>query len=372
MHATPTPRRSPSRPGSGPAAGSRTTRALRERRLEFRRSSSSWSSPRPAIASTTRARWPSCSGISGSLHASPPGSRVGSTTASAASGTSATGTPTRGSRSGSRATAGCPSIRPPAAAISAAPTARPRSPSTRRAPGPCSPPAGLAAASADSLLRFQLARGQDTSSSATPRDLRPSGDQGGGGGGISRGAILALVLLGLAFALVLGKLVLRRSRYLTRDPRRLAGAYRQELVDFLADQRVDVPSSATLDELRELVVARTGVDARRFVETLGLARFGPVSAAAAAAQAGSGRAAPRPATPASVALGRRAAARRLLRSVAPRPSSGGDRDGGRRGPSPPAHHRAVAEARAADRRPAGRRRPSYTSSPKPGASGPGS
>ena len=144
--------------------------------------------------------------------------------------------------------------------------------------------AGLAAASADSLLRFQLARGQDTSSSATPRDLRPSGDQGGGGGGLSRGAILALALLGLAFALVLGKLVLRRSRYLTRDPRRLAGAYRQELVDFLADQRVDVPSSATLDEVRELVVARTGVDARRFVETLSLARFGPVSAAAAAAK----------------------------------------------------------------------------------------
>jgi len=143
--------------------------------------------------------------------------------------------------------------------------------------------AGLAAASADNILRFQLARGQDTSDGATPRDLRASGDQGGGGG-ISRGAIVVLVLLGLAFALVLGKLVLRRSRYLTRDPRRLAGAYRQELVDFLADQRVDVPSSATLDELRELVVATTGVDARRLVETLGLARFGPASPAAAAAK----------------------------------------------------------------------------------------
>jgi transglutaminase-like putative cysteine protease len=142
--------------------------------------------------------------------------------------------------------------------------------------------AGLAAA--DQLLRFQLARGQETSSRGTPRDLRPSGEQVGGGGGISRGAIVALVLLGLAFALVLGKLVLRRSRYFTRDPRRLAGAYRQELVDFLADQRVDVPASATLDELRALVVARTGVDARRLVETLGLARFGPASAAAAAAK----------------------------------------------------------------------------------------
>ena len=140
------------------------------------------------------------------------------------------------------------------------------------------------ALAADSILRFQLARGQDTSSGATPRDLRASGDQGGGGGGISRGAIVVLVLLGLALALVLGKLVLRRSRYLTRDPRRLAGAYRQELVEFLADQRVDVPSSATLEELRELVAATTGVDARRLVETLGLARFGPAAAAAAAAK----------------------------------------------------------------------------------------
>ncbi len=140
------------------------------------------------------------------------------------------------------------------------------------------------ALAANSILRFQLARGQDTSSGATPRDLRPSGGQGEEGGGISRGAILALVLLGLAFALVLGKLVLRRSRYLTRDPRRLAGAYRQELVDFLVDQRVVVPASATLAELRELVAARTGVDARRLVESLGVARFGPASVATAAAQ----------------------------------------------------------------------------------------
>ena len=59
---------------------------------------------------------------------------------------------------------------------------------------------------------------------------------------------------------------------------------RQELVDFLADQRFDVPPSATHDELRELVVARMGVDPRRLVESLGLARFGPASAASAAAK----------------------------------------------------------------------------------------
>ena len=140
------------------------------------------------------------------------------------------------------------------------------------------------ALAADSLLRFQLARNRNALPGGTPRDLRPSGEQGGGGGGISRGAIVAFVLLGLAFALALGKLALRRSRYLTRDPRRLAGACRQELVEFLADQRIDVPSSATLDELRELVVARMGVDPRRLVESLGVARFGPASAAAGAAK----------------------------------------------------------------------------------------
>ena len=154
------------------------------------------------------------------------------------------------------------------------------------APGARDVLAAAGFAAADTLLRFQLARGQDTSPSGTPRDLRPTGGEGegGGGGGIGRGAIVTFVLLGLAFALVLGKLALRRSRYFTRDPRRLAGACRQELVEFLADQRIDVPPSATLDELRALVVTKTGVDPRRLVEALGLARFGPASAAVAAAK----------------------------------------------------------------------------------------
>ena len=152
------------------------------------------------------------------------------------------------------------------------------------APGARDVLAAAGVATAAELLRFQLARNQNALPGGTPRDFRPSGEQGGEGGGIGRGAIVMFVLLGLAFALVLGKLALRRSRYLTRDPRRLAGACRQELVEFLADQKVDVPSSATLDELRELVVARMGVDPRRLVESLGLARFGPASAAGAAAK----------------------------------------------------------------------------------------
>jgi protein-glutamine gamma-glutamyltransferase len=143
--------------------------------------------------------------------------------------------------------------------------------------------AGLAA-TAGNLLRFQLGRSSgSTSGGFTPRDVgRGPGEQGGGGFGTT--AIVTLVLIGLALLLVVGKVALRRSRSLTHDPRRLAGAYRRELVEFLADQRVDVPSSATLDELRELVAASTGVDARRLVESLGIARFGRASAAAAAAK----------------------------------------------------------------------------------------
>jgi hypothetical protein len=79
-------------------------------------------------------------------------------------------------------------------------------------------------------------------------------------------------------------MALRRSRYLTRDPRRFAQAGRQELVEFLADQRIDVPRSATQGELRDLVRRQTGVDLRRLLEALGIARYGPTAAAGAAAQ----------------------------------------------------------------------------------------
>ncbi|MBA3245352.1 MAG: hypothetical protein H0T61_09290, partial [Actinobacteria bacterium] len=81
----------------------------------------------------------------------------------------------------------------------------------------------------------------------------------------------------------LAKLAWRRSRYLTRDPRRLAGAARRELADFLADQGVTVGASATGEELHELVRAEFGVDGRPFSRALGEARFGPPGLAVAAA-----------------------------------------------------------------------------------------
>jgi Transglutaminase-like superfamily/TgpA N-terminal domain len=91
--------------------------------------------------------------------------------------------------------------------------------------------------------------------------------------------LLLLVVAGIAVAICLTKLAVRRGRYLTRNPRRLAAASGRELRDILVDQRVDVPASATLQELAALVEAELGVDAKRFGLHATAARFGPISGA---------------------------------------------------------------------------------------------
>jgi hypothetical protein len=144
------------------------------------------------------------------------------------------------------------------------------------------------ALAAKKLLRFEFGH----PGKAGRGDVGPtaSGDvakgRGGGrsGNGGGTAAIVVLAVLGLALLFAGGKLVRRRSRYLTGDPRRIAGACRREVVEYLLDQGVDVPNSASLADLRNLVRGRTGVDPRAFVEALGLARFGPMSAAPAAAR----------------------------------------------------------------------------------------
>jgi protein-glutamine gamma-glutamyltransferase len=146
--------------------------------------------------------------------------------------------------------------------------------------------AGLGLAAADRLLFFQLERAQggSTRSEVVPRDFQraPEGEEGRGGIGLT--GLVVLAALALAMLLLAGKVAMRRRRFLTRDPRRVASACRRDLVEFLADQRIDVPASATLEELRRLVAKQTGVDPRRLVESLGLARYGPALAATAAAQ----------------------------------------------------------------------------------------
>jgi transglutaminase-like putative cysteine protease len=114
----------------------------------------------------------------------------------------------------------------------------------------------------------------DVAADAEPAD--------GNGGSLLR--LLALVAAGAAAGIALFKLARRRARYLTRDPRRLAGAYRRELAEFLTDQRLDVPSSATLAELGALLRSELGVDAAQFVSAASAARYGPERQASEAAR----------------------------------------------------------------------------------------
>jgi transglutaminase-like putative cysteine protease len=104
----------------------------------------------------------------------------------------------------------------------------------------------------------------------------PALNAGGGGGGDRRRAVLFLLL---AAAVAVGSIVsakagarLLRSRH--RDPRRAAAACREELVAFLVDQRIEVPRSATLHELGEVVRREFGVEPGPFVAAATAARFG--------------------------------------------------------------------------------------------------
>jgi protein-glutamine gamma-glutamyltransferase len=139
------------------------------------------------------------------------------------------------------------------------------------------------------LLRFELnnlaQEGREGAASGGESPTDPANaPSAGGGGGVGAGAILALVALGVVLLFVLAKVAFRRSRFLTRDPRRLAGACRREVVDFLLDQRIAVPRSVGPRELGDLLGSRTGIEATDFAEAVGLARFGPDSTAATAAR----------------------------------------------------------------------------------------
>jgi hypothetical protein len=96
--------------------------------------------------------------------------------------------------------------------------------------------------------------------------------------------LLALVLGGAVAAIAAAKLVVRRGRYLTRDPRRVAAACRQELSDYLVDQHIDAARSATLYELGALVQHELSVEPDAFVAAANAARFGPPAGSAGAAR----------------------------------------------------------------------------------------
>jgi transglutaminase-like putative cysteine protease len=96
--------------------------------------------------------------------------------------------------------------------------------------------------------------------------------------------LLALLVAGVIALIVAAKLVVRRVRYLTRDPRRLAAACRQELADYLVDQHIDAARSATLHELGAIVQHELSVEPHAFVSAATAARFGPPAGAHRAAR----------------------------------------------------------------------------------------
>jgi transglutaminase-like putative cysteine protease len=104
------------------------------------------------------------------------------------------------------------------------------------------------------------------------------------GGHVNLILLLLLVCAAVGVVIVLAKLLARRVRYATRDPRRLAAACRRELADFLLDQRIEGARSATLHELGALVRGELSVEPDAFVAAATAARFGPPIGADAAAR----------------------------------------------------------------------------------------
>jgi transglutaminase-like putative cysteine protease len=120
------------------------------------------------------------------------------------------------------------------------------------------------------------------SAGPAPRATVPGGSGGGGDRGLPV-LLLFAVLAAAAGAVVLAKAGFRLARGVRRDPRGVAAACRQELASFLVDQRIEVPRSATLGELGELVRHEFGANPEGFVAAGTVARFGPPDRAAAAA-----------------------------------------------------------------------------------------
>ncbi len=122
---------------------------------------------------------------------------------------------------------------------------------------------------------------RDTPGRDLPGDVSGASDRGGQGSLLK---LLALAAVALAAGIALLKLAIRRARFLTRDPRKVAAAVRRELADYLADQGLDVRESATLEELGDVLRTQAAVDPAPFVNAVNTARYGPPDDAAEAAR----------------------------------------------------------------------------------------
>ncbi len=118
---------------------------------------------------------------------------------------------------------------------------------------------------------------------ADPRRAGGNSAAGGGHRGGSLGKLVGLSLAAVLLLVALAKSAIRRTRYATSDPRRLAAACRAELVDFLADQGIAIRASAAPGDLVAELRERLEVNAEPFAEAFAAARFGPPQDARAAA-----------------------------------------------------------------------------------------
>ena len=103
----------------------------------------------------------------------------------------------------------------------------------------------------------------------------PTTQVGEGSRGPSLFGLALLIAAAWALLVGLGKVVLRRASYVTRDPRRAATASRRELEAFVRDQGVRVAPSSTLEDLRRTIGTEFGLDSRSFATAAARARFGP-------------------------------------------------------------------------------------------------
>jgi hypothetical protein len=117
-----------------------------------------------------------------------------------------------------------------------------------------------------------------------PGSSAPALGSGGSSGNHLAALILLLVVAALGGSIVLAKAGVRAMRRLQRDPRCIAAACREELAAFIADQGIEAPRSATLQELGELVRREFAADPEPFVAAAMAARFGRAEDAPAAAR----------------------------------------------------------------------------------------
>jgi hypothetical protein len=142
----------------------------------------------------------------------------------------------------------------------------------------------FASDSSEAIAALRRGELENRNRGTRPVRVPDAGDLAGDVPGAVQGSAPSIVALALVLAALwvvvvgAGKAIVRRTRYLSRDPRRIASASRSELEGFLRDQGVDVPPNGGLTALQTAVHDELGLDARPLALAVARARFGPPTA----------------------------------------------------------------------------------------------